>query len=365
MSWIFLLDGIDDHLAHDFKEETLLPTFIELKSGGFITVYYDNYFCVSPSRLEFDCVQANITRNVEKYGIVIKEHKMFGNEMQPISEGFIFLGLHIRIENREVSWRVDQTKIDALPTKLPLMCTPRRCAGVIGKILASVMPSREPLGFFPGMVQSIEALRRAGHSAFVKHNWDLFFELPGNIVEEVNVAWTNLRINAWRSCKSQRMEGFCILATDASDFGWGVSILSADGLLLKQHKRPWTIAEKELHIFIREVMAAERGLKILQESRFFDPKQKIVLVIDNTAAAWAIRRGYTGNTRAMRSIMQFFGVFHLLDVCTITSEENCADEPSRNKIVRADKVKRTYVVVNKHFGGQRHGTIPIAPPFCY
>ena len=134
------------------------------------------------------------------------------------------------------------------------------------------------------------------------------------------------------------------------------------GNLVKKYKRPWSDGERQLHIFIREVIAAERGITLLRSLIDLNDETEIWLVIDNTSAAWALQRGYTANTRAMAAIMSIIDLHRAWRVVTVVSEDNCADEPSRNRLVKPDRLLRTLKCVEEVVSGRKSGCIVAENP---
>jgi len=386
LAWLLLTHGMEYWLDTSFVNDSELPRLIQLKDGGFMTVYYDNFFISTTSIHTLKAIDLQLRKNFEEFYASVKEYAVFcsGPDIDEIREwrknsiawsdpnthlnllvhdiqaGFLYLGLHIRMPSPGLTeWRIEQEKIDKLPQSLPVMTTPRQCCAVAGKIISAFTPSGLPLGADPDIIGTIEGLRAAAKHAHTSVSWDTSFSLSSGILAAMNSAWGNLISNSWRSVTAFKATSRVILATDAATYGYGIAILSDTGVLLKQYKRPWTADERNLHIFIREVKAAEKGLELLKTTEWLKEGTEVVLVIDNTATAWAIQRGYTVNTIAMRSISRMIQNLHQLNVCTVVSEDNCADEPSRNKIVNACRVQRTFKAVQDHLIGRRSGVVLI------
>lgn len=279
-----------------------------------------------------------------------------------LQKGFKYLGLQIRIDEGAVTWRVDEDKINKLPREPPHIRSPRGCAFVVGKVLAAFLPSGRPMGSSENMVEVIDCLRFAARSAHTLGSWDA--QLSFSEIQRCSLAsgWANLLNNPWRVCEKQVFDNELILATDASNWGWGMVVMDMEGNILKQYKQRWNMLDAGRHIFIREVLAAEKGLRFFERLSSFSPTCKIHLVVDNTAAAWAYARGYTVNKVAMESIRSVLHLFTQWNVVTVVSEDNVADKPSRNKVATQWFAERTLSAVRGAQMGRKSGVIirPVA-----
>ena len=98
------------------------------------------------------------------------------------------------------------------------------------------------------------------------------------------------------------------------------------------------LEEKEGHIFFLELMAAIEGLYTWRNERGAIP---VILVLDNSAVAFALRNGFSGNNRAMALLRKHHEVLSLVqDVVLVISEDNPADTSSRKNFNREDELKR-------------------------
>lgn len=385
ISWLVLTSGLSEEVADlSFREDEELPFFIPLRGGGFIVVYYDNYLiCCTNSQTAFT-IHRQLQNNCQEYNVAVKEHLLIFPQQElemakielekqlwqglnvhcnpqkvcAMEEGFVYLGLHFRVNNK-LEWRVDRDKIERLPRKIPLVLTPRHVARIVGKILSAFLPGGDPLGSNTLMVGCIDALRIAAKEAYIRGSWDCCVgELTERNRERLEEGWMQLLNNNWCSLAVRsEMQHTIIVATDASNWGYGCVMLDTSGNVLKQYKRPWSEGEKQLHIFIREILAAERGLMLWKESKWFSQDTRVILVIDNTAAAWAFQRGFTCNTIAMRSISRVLALYHQWLVCTVVTSDNVADRPSRNKLVDEGLARRTSDAVKEFMKGRRTGCI--------
>lgn len=368
----------------EFLKDQELPQFIPIRGGGFLIVYYDNYLIVTTSGTAMAEFNDQFRKTCSEFNAVVKEHQTFYPNTQSttcpedfyqadwrktenmhlartdpgeLHVGFKYLGLHIRCQDQQMTWRVDQSKIDLLSDTLPSTHTPRACALITGKVLASFGPSGRPFGSDTNMVDIIDVLRTVARFAHVRNSWDARICLTEAQLSALETGWTNLIRNPWREVRSVCLAESFIVATDASNWGWGVVVLDENGNIVKQHKKPWSTEEAKAHIFIREIWAAERGLKYFESLPMFKKDVHIYLVIDNTATAWAFQRGYTVNRIAMRAIRNVLHLYDNWSIVTVVSEDNVADKPSRNKVATTLFAIKTFEAVQRSKMGRKCGII--------
>ena len=156
-------------------------------------------------------------------------------------------------------------------------------------------------------------------------------------VQDLDAAWTTTCNNAWNFIDppdpSLRREEM-ILFTDASDYGWGFVACDGSGNIFDTGAYAFDAPRIGWHIFIKEVAAACWSLQRFPEYG------RIALFVDNTAAQYALQRGYSSNTIALKCISYTF--MNMLGTRTfhrITSKLNPADEPSRGLVVVAEKAR--------------------------
>jgi hypothetical protein len=115
-----------------------------------------------------------------------------------------------------------------------------------------------------------------------------------------------------------------IYYTDASDVGMGIVIFTLKaGAVVKTivKARRWTVAEKALHINVKELLAVKWAI----QGR---TKVHATLFIDSTTAQSWVRRGYARNYLANTIASETAGFFD--EVCYIKSASNIADFWSRH-----------------------------------
>ena len=200
----------------------------------------------------------------------------------------------------------------------------RELASVIGKIVAS-FPSVQ---FGPLYYRMLDKNKQ---SALIEahDNYEAFTTISGEAMEELNWWLQNLP-NAFAPIiiESPKLEIF----TDASNEGWGASFNG------KVTQGTWSIDEDDLHINVKEMLAVLFGLKSLLK----DVKDvNIRLNIDNTATVSIIKHMGTSHNDDLNDIAKLIWLWAKqkqiwLYPVYIPSEDNPADEPSRNIYLDAE-----------------------------
>lgn len=116
------------------------------------------------------------------------------------------------------------------------------------------------------------------------------------------------------------------IVTDASNWGGASVNISSDKATIT-HKRPWSIEELQLHINVKELLAALEGL----ESNDVRGK-KVIIGIDNKTAIARLRSHWKiENVDMMIRVIALKAQVMELRVVYLPSRENAADGPSRNE----------------------------------
>ena len=245
-----------------------LPTYIPVKGGGFVTLYYDNVFVVGVDQKIMERVRNRIKRNmspaffdlVEKPGSFVFK---FGKELvcpdvdkikkdDPPFVPIVYLGAamffrrdtkgNIRFKWQQCVKRLDEWKVESFPAWLrnegndlsnnqpdPNILrrqqgwwTPREVAALIGKIIW-----RRSLAMEPSckVAPVISVLRRAAKERVTLGGWDSAqFVLTPEEAKTLSTAWATILTNAEHILPEHRATNQGIfIATDASDDFWGGS----------------------------------------------------------------------------------------------------------------------------------------------
>ncbi|CUG90817.1 unnamed protein product [Bodo saltans] len=129
------------------------------------------------------------------------------------------------------------------------------------------------------------------------------------------------------------------LATDASDWGAGGVMLQEVGPITLV-RRPWSTDEAQLHINVKESLAAMETIREFKK-RVPEPR-RITIAIDNMSAkAWLEGRALP-ETEIELKVYDLLQEFEkdAIDFVWIRSADNAADRPSRNETVKVEEASR-------------------------
>jgi hypothetical protein len=371
---ILILAGQDDEIwpFKMNKDDVLLqpPRWLELKQGGFVTVYLDNIIIVGSDELVKDLHKRidpeGKNQFKQRFGVDLKECYIRSSEeweRTPIE----FLGVEILrmnttgTNNATTKWRPTQEKAEKWQKEGKLIwsrietgkATHRDIARLTGRALWCHSLSMEPLC----RVHDIINILRRSAKARGTGSWDSVFPLPE---EEKSTAFEHLQklaTNEWQSDKRAYTKTSKVFAcSDASGNGWGFVIY---GAVLTVAPGRFTPNQAQHHIFIKEFLAAEKCIdEILRcHKRQTDTHLEIVIGIDNSAVAQVLRNLYTANTFIQPGVSGLADRLEKgnasLQVINVRSEDNAADEPSRNKVLTEAKAKKTKHILDLGLLGQR------------
>jgi len=117
-----------------------------------------------------------------------------------------------------------------------------------------------------------------------------------------------------------------------------------------EHGRAWSGPLLASHIFVKELLAAKSTVEACIASH--PGPLRITLGVDNTAAAHALRNGYSSNQFVMPHIRQLHQLLQIsrstLHVVSIRSEDNASDAASRGRRASNDEVKTTSILLAQH-----------------
>lgn len=228
--------------------------------------------------------------------------------------------------------------------------TCRRTAKALGVILWANRLAYIPLC---RLERELDVLRRASDSSNTGGGWDTQLTLTVPERELLRHDLTAACSDEWRSKPVDLLENMdpIFIATDSSKPKWAYLFWTSYRGTVTEAPRSgcWkdfgdhpTIGQAS--IFIKELLTAVLAIEAVTK---LWPRRKIVLFIDNTAAAGVIRRMASttayGNELARRidAALQDSGC-HIV-VVTILSEHNPADSPTRNKPICSQRVEAMWI----------------------
>jgi len=292
-----------------------------------------------------------------------KHHKAYNLnkicEKTPTQDKPKFLGMEFcsrpgkrpRIEEprREICWRHDEERLSRWADVKEPQATwaPRMVARTTGVQLWDATITGRPLC---EETSCINVLRKAGAIArrAGRGGWDQA-AAPGTWSnEELSIIKSRIaqiaEQNVWRTYSPPAQECEIHAASDASgEIGLGGILYLPDGAVEVVLRDRWIKYPRlmKAHIFLKEYYAALTVLRILC-TRF--SKAHIYLAIDNTAVVYSLRCLYSSNAEACAFARRIHKLLskaeNTLSVVSVRSEDNGADEPSRDRDLKSEVCAR-------------------------
>lgn len=333
VAWAILLAGSDDLWELEPGLDKL-PTYVHLKKGGWLTVYYDNLFVVCKNADVMKEVMERIRHNCRQFGARIKPGSWQHRSWKDLpSEPLEYLGAKIsrngdrliwgQIDKKAEKWSrlmIDGTLVqDAWKLKW----TRREVTQIIGRVICRWILSLEPLC---DLVEVIGILQR-----IAKDRWD---ERTLSLTEPEQTAlassWRRVLENPWHEMETRRPEREETMATDSSSLGWGYVIYDSEGKVVEEQGDMWGENQRSWHIFLKEAIVA---IDVLMRRSDESPNTRFVIGIDNAAAASALRNRYSGNAFICKRLtalqLKMIKTHCTYEVVGVRSEDNVADTASR------------------------------------
>lgn len=352
-----------------------LPTFINIKGGGFICLFYDNIFVFHMNPSMMDKVEQRLRRNFgprrEGSGGFNFTHNFFerysAKKLRDLTTPAEYVGVEFNLSTKRekelplgtLLWRQCtkkhakwmEVKIDwSIPQ------TPRCVCSFIGRILWRHGITLRPLC---GLAPVIRILRRI---ASLRHkesySWDdkvvqLSEEERAILATHWDIVTLNQHEHGSTSThvKAHRVR----LCSDSSDEGYGYLLFTDDGQVKLEKGHMWSKSLHKTHIFIKELMAAVFAIRLTLKT--YPPNLEINIGVDNTAAASALRNMYSGNVMACEVLDKLYTELQnhnaSLRVWGLRSEENASDPSSRGKIAHPELVEECFRVMLKQEQGHK------------
>lgn len=374
LSWLLLSHRFDREsvlideslLRHAGCLPTFLPVLYKGRECGWATVYYDNYLVVVDNEEAAVALSNRIVRNAQYFNIKIKEgtHKIVTPSDLGCC-GLEYLGIRYKVHkskrprdsscNHSVTWEL-KTPLKELHT----LTTKRDAARAIGKVMFHMVIHCAPLGLVEGFLDLVSILKTL--AAFP--GWDVPHNLDDSQLKIIQQRWDFARANTpffhRQDAHVDLNTVTDILATDAArkGFGW---VHIADGFVHAPFEGTWTTEElgkwttpRTIKIFLMEMHAAVEGL--LWFFRKNPLCSKVLLAIDNSGVAYCLRKGYSSLDEAHEMITRILHLLPRVEIMQVTTQDNCADCPSRRQYDDfAQRVGRTVLVCKAQIRGIKIG----------
>ncbi len=343
-----------------FREKNgRLPTFLRIRTGGFVTVYYDNFFVIADRPEVRDRIMAGCKAAFARYNAIVKEGSEAIRDMPSIqATGFEYLGIQLRIHDKDL-----ERHLELRPAKLPKWLPPpaqmtlREAAIYAGRgVFCGLLRGRAHLQN-EFQRETVRLARRLGKAAH-QDGWDSIVTSP-HIISLVKAVWQRtidlkrepIRLEVGKIIgekEKAKLGKQLVLATDAclAGLGWCIFTEQATGKEVTLHSvfDSWSkdgLSEPP-SIYVNEALAVQRAFACESTRRILDSSSHPVkLVVDNAGLAYALRNGATTSDRVQSIIDSLENVLHRLDVILVVTEDNPSDVQSRTAVdTRPAQVRR-------------------------
>lgn len=291
--------------------------------GRRLLPYLDDFLLIAPSREQLERESQEFLRLLQALGLRVNIDKC---HLQP-SQCLEHLGL--LVDTQQGTFSVPQRRLEDIQSLAVVLL---RHATLHRRFVSARLLAR-----LSGLVQSLH-LAMADCGLHLRSLYDCIGRLRhwDRDVRLSSRAMTDLRWLAailtrpspsepiWRPATN------LVLATDASDLGWGATLSRPHGEPLTAHGT-WTQEQRELPIFARETVAI---LFALQTFVGFLARNRVRILTDNTVALAALTRWTSPSPLVMslaRRIHHFCSdmAIKLVETSYVPSALNTADAPSR------------------------------------
>jgi hypothetical protein len=258
-------------------------------------------------------------------------------------------------------WKLMEAKLNSSPPKLEIRC--RFIARVIGIVVWHSYLALEQL---LRMKSTLLLASRLG--AFVpttKKGWDASMTLTPDEHREMRLAFKRVCENDWIVFPAPKRRLRIYLAADSSKRRYGylvwnnrripINIGAGSGLWAADAP-----ACADARIFVKElltvVLAVERIVKL---DEFAGISLEIFCIEDNTAVAQVIERGWSTTKvglELLERLARTLANHHdsTIQMITVRSQDNPADQPSRNQPVRPARVACMWNIIDLFEAGRVH-----------
>ena len=312
-----------------------LPAFVPLKADpGFATLYYDNVLVVGTSAKHIQAIKERLIRNMRLCGKfptneTIKELTTFG----PRDHHLEYLGCEYWLRRQrdragKESWTLQWRAVEKNLPKGEVWSAPTTARGTarrIGKSLYRWLLEDRPLVGNSRAERVLHLLQRLSIEG--RHDWDAAFACGPEDLDLLEECRLELMRNEWIS-RSRGTARIFFIADASTSIGYGYFLVdTVTGSLVKVFSSTWPAGMSDMHIFYLEVFAALMGLQCAR--RLYPDEKTFGLLTDNTAAAGALRRGYSSSNIALRWMKEYGYLSYDAEVYTVPSAKNMADPLSR------------------------------------
>ena len=346
-NWPFVLD------KKTLLEET--PEFVELAGGGFCFLFYDNFFVIGNDEKEVSMVSSAFEANRKQFKLDLKVADSYSPKMLK-TQTVDLLGMQFhfgRKRDREGDWQyyaewkqAQKSKEKWIENAIDEELSARQLATVIGRIIWRTSIALTPRCYQADVIRMLSKYAKLRYTS--KVDWDTpFIHLSELEAETLERAWKAVVENDYESISVGEPHQTTFACSDSSDDRWGLCVFNVEEY---SDLNTWTIAEEvpftwtdsasKYHIFVKEALSAVWTIKrILRKQGQY---HHVVLGVDNTAAAAAIRNGYSSNAMVNDYVADLYRELEekkaTIEIVNLRSADNASDSASRGTL--CDKERR-------------------------
>ena len=331
-------------------------------------LWYDNILVACRDPQKAPKIFAKFRQLAEKdFHLILKSWNFHGPRSfnPPAAEGEkaypSYLGLEfVRLRKRsspdaplQLHWRIAPKRIlqwEALREEIRRRMTCRTVAKIAGAILWRHHVFLTPLCRLEGVINIV---RTCGTVCRRRADWDRkrvwSADERATLASALEVALTR----EWATQEVHETTTTICAAADSSKGRWGLAYWTHGQNLLECDSGLWGADHIESSIFVKELVVATMTIERICH-KF--PGSRILLLEDNTAAAAVLRKlassALVGTGLALRVDRALTSSGCSLDIVPVTSQQNPADSPSRNRPLDPVRVEMMWNIVAAHLEGR-------------
>ena len=285
-------------------------------------VWYDNIMVVAGNTIRCDAIIRHLRSVLNRTRVVLK------GEVMRTSQEVDFLGLKIRRGDASVALNHCDQNIARWRIMKVEQCMPARMwLKILGVINWDFRVKDASMGKLSAVYREIFGCLK---ECFEDGRWNRLVTINEEICDKLDVLFRDALsgVTYSRAIVQSGMQEARVpylMVTDASNWG-GASVNIVAEKAIITHERSWTAEEQELHINVKELLAAIEGLE-----RNEVKGKKVIIGIDNKTAIARLRSHWKiEDVDMMIRVISIKEQVLELRVVYLPSAENAADGPSRN-----------------------------------
>jgi hypothetical protein len=336
------------------------PSFVRLRDGGFITVFYDNVIAIgSPKTIkkldirwfgESTTADAKTkkTGTFKRFGACVKEKSFCSGT----NYSFTYLGVLFEISSKRLHcgnhggwknhlrWRQSPEKLEKWINSFENTwrdgrLSRRQTAKLCGRCLWRLGLTRVPLCEASDLIKVVKRIA-------IGRNWDEPAHLTSEDKAALSKHYDIVKANSWMSFDEEPDKRTKMTAcSDSSDTGYGYIIFHEPENIERGFE--WNAKDRSRHIFTKELNAAITTIRRCIDINNNGPTE-VIIGIDNSAAAHALRNMHSSNADAEKELASLWHKLSetksIVKIVSLLSAENASDAASRGRRASEESAKK-------------------------